>query len=137
MDSLNLTASIIAILQLTSKIIAYIDNVKDASSARAQWGIEASNLSHLLMMLRYRLEQEASNELWLAEVHKLGETNGILDQYRDALERLEARILGEKRIKKAAQVIMWKFIKADVEETLDRIERLKPFVQIALQVDHL
>lgn len=59
MNPLSITASIVTILQLISKVIEYL---KDAPNDRAQCAIEASNLYNLLTTLRYRLEEGTSNE---------------------------------------------------------------------------
>jgi hypothetical protein len=137
MDPLSITVSIIAIVKLTGGVIEYFEEVKDASKDRAQCAIEASNLSALLTKLRYRLEEGASNELWNAEVQKLGEKDGILDQYKHALEQLHAAITSRRGIKKTGHLIRWSLIKKKVEVILTRIERLKPLVHIALEMDHM
>jgi hypothetical protein len=41
------------------------------------------------------------------------------------------------RLKKAGDMLMWKFKKEEVASILGRIERLKTLVEIALQRDHL
>lgn len=57
MDPLSATASVIAILQLSAKVLAYLNDVKDVSKGHAQCAIEASNIYNLLMNLRFRLEE--------------------------------------------------------------------------------
>lgn len=47
MDPLSVTASIIAILQLFTKVLAYLNDVKDASKDRVQCAIELSNFHSL------------------------------------------------------------------------------------------
>jgi hypothetical protein len=76
MDPLSITATI---LQLTSRVIEYLNDVKDAPKDRAQCAIEASNLYSLLTTLRYRLEEGNSNEPWYAKVQKLCTKDGPLD----------------------------------------------------------
>ena len=56
MDPLNVTASIIAILHLSAKVLSYLNDVNDVSKDRAQCAIEAGNLYSLLLNLRFRLE---------------------------------------------------------------------------------
>src|SRR5579862_8185400 len=114
MDPLSITASIFAILQLTSKVIEYLDDVKDAPEDRAQCAIEASNLYNLLTTLRYRLEEGASNKPWNAAVRALNVKNGPLDQYKLLLEGLQAKILREGGINKVSHFLLWKFVKEEV-----------------------
>jgi hypothetical protein len=44
MDPLSVTASVIAILQLTGAVIGYLNDVKDAPKECQQCATEASNL---------------------------------------------------------------------------------------------
>src|SRR2546423_1163754 len=60
MDPLSITASIVAVLQLTSTLIEYTSSVKDASKDRAQCANEALNLYNLLFRLSSRLEEANS-----------------------------------------------------------------------------
>ena len=56
MDPLSITASIMAVFQLTSEVIKYLDDVKDSPKEHARLVTEASNLYGLLMSLKYRLD---------------------------------------------------------------------------------
>jgi hypothetical protein len=136
MDPLSITASIVAVLQLTHAVIGYLIDVKDAPRDRAQCALEASNLYNLLVTLRLRLE-ESSDELWYAEVRALDVENGPLDQYKHALEQLQKKISSGSGIKKIGNTLWWKFSKEEVTSILSRMERLKKLVQIALEMDHL
>ncbi|RYP65432.1 hypothetical protein DL770_009008 [Monosporascus sp. CRB-9-2] len=136
MDPLSVTASIVTILQLTSKVIEYLNDVKDASKDRARCAIEASNIYNLLVTLRFRLEEGNSNEPWYTAVRALGVQNGPLDQYRHALEQLQPKTTSGSGIKKMANAFMWRLSKEEVTSILSRMERLNGLVQIALEMDH-
>jgi len=88
MDPISFTASIIAILQLTSTIIGYLSDVKDAPKERARCATEASNLFNLLNNLRYRLEEADTSQAWYTALRALSVKDGPLDQYKSALEQL-------------------------------------------------
>jgi len=137
MDPLSITASIVAVLQLTSTLIEYASSVKDASKDRAQCANEALNLYNLLFRLSSRLEEANSNERWYAAVQALAVKDGPFDQYKHALEQLVPKVASASGIKKVGNALLWKFSKEEVTNILLRIERLKTLVQIALQVDHL
>jgi hypothetical protein len=64
MDPLSVTASIIAILQLSGKVLMYLNDVKDASKDRARCAIEVSNLHSLLFNLRFHLEEGVLGQSW-------------------------------------------------------------------------
>ncbi|KAH4217774.1 hypothetical protein HBH70_194640 [Parastagonospora nodorum] len=135
MDPLSVTASIIAIFQLTVKVGERLHDAKDASTERSQFTTETSNLSSLLLTLLSHID-ESSNEPWHTKVRELGGKDGLVYQYRVALEQLKDKILGGHGLKKIAKTLLWKYIKEDAESILLRIERLKSLVQIALQMDH-
>ncbi|OBT64232.1 hypothetical protein VE03_06864 [Pseudogymnoascus sp. 23342-1-I1] len=139
MDPLSITASIIAILQVTTALVNYANDVKDAPKDRARFAMEASSLSSLLLNLRYQIEDERcekSNEAWTREVTLLGVPDGPLDQYRHALEKLQLKIVSGKGLVKIGDALWWRFTKEEVAGILLRIERLKSLIQIALQIDH-
>jgi hypothetical protein len=137
MDPLSITASIVAVLQLTSIVIEYASSVKDSSKDRVQCANEALNLYNLLFQLRSRLEEANSNERWYAGAGALTVKDGPFDQYKHALEQLLAKVAGAGGIKKIGNALLWKFSKEEVTSILLRIERLKTLVQIALEMDHL
>ncbi|KAH7061025.1 ankyrin repeat domain-containing protein [Paraphoma chrysanthemicola] len=132
MDPLSATASIISILQLSSKVLGYLNDVKDASKDRAKCAIEASHLNSLLTALRFRLEEGDSNTPWYTAVRALATENGPLDQFKLALEQLQSKITGGGK----SNAFMWKFKKEEVVSILGRIERLKTLVEVAMQMDH-
>lgn len=136
MDPLSVTASIIAIIQLSGKVIGYLDGVKSASKERATCAMEISNLYSLLVSLRYYLEDSANAE-WNAAVRSLGIENGPLDQFKAGLETIQDRLTDGGRLKKAKDAFVWKFKKEEVNSFLDRMERLKTLVEIALHRDHM
>ena len=137
-DPLSLTASIIAVIDLTSKVVKYLNDVKNASKERAKCAIEAAYLQSLLLNLRFRIEEESSSELWLTTVKSLSSENGPLDEYKQALKELERKLEPEDNaLKRAATALAWKFSKEEIENILSKMERLKSLIQIALQMDHM
>jgi hypothetical protein len=137
MDLLSVTASIIAVLQLSAKVLGYLNDVKDASKDRAKCAVQASNAYSLLFNLRFRLEEGSADAPWYTAVRALSVENGPLDQFKQALEALQTKITDGGRLKKAGEALVWKFKKEEVASILDQIERLKSLVEIALQMDHL
>ncbi|KAF1942710.1 hypothetical protein EJ02DRAFT_331575, partial [Clathrospora elynae] len=127
MDPLSVTVSIIAILQLTVKVGECLNDAKDASTERSQFTTETSNISSLLVTLLSRVD-ESSNEPWHAKVRELGGKDGLVYQYRVALEQLKEKISNGHGLKKVVKTLLWKYIKDDVERILLRIERLKSLV---------
>jgi hypothetical protein len=136
MDPLSVTASIIAILQLTVKVGQALSDANSASKERSQFTADTSNLSKLLFDLSFRLD-ESSDDPWHANVRALGGKDGLIYQYRIALEGLTDKISAGHGLKRTAKTLLWKYIRDDAERILSKIERLKSLVQIALEMDHL
>ena len=137
MDPLSVTGTIIAVLQLSVKVLSYLNDVKDASKDRAQCAIEASNLHSLLLNLRFRLEEGHAHQPWYTAVRALAVENGQLDQFKQALETLQTKMTDGGRLKKAREALVWKFKKEEIDGILAQMERLKTLIEIALQMDHL
>jgi hypothetical protein len=137
MDPLSVAASIIAVLQLSNKIIGYFNDVKDSSKERVKCALEASNLYSLLLNLRFRVEEGTADKEWYTAVRALTVENGPLDQFKEALETLRSKITDGGRLKHVSDALLWKFRKEEAASILSQIERLKSLVEIALQMDHL
>lgn len=136
MDPIGALASIITILQLSQKVIGYLNDVKDASKDGAKCAIEASNLYTLLRDLRCRLEEGRGDTPWHTAVRALGVENGPFDQFKQTLESLQSKMAKRGVLKQAGKALMWKFTKEDINNLLNRMERLKSLIEIALQMDH-
>lgn len=130
MDPLSATASIIAILQLSSKVVGYLTNVKDASKECAICAVETTK------NLRFRLEEGTAAKPWYTAVRALAVENGPFDQFNDALELLQRKMTKRSRLKKAGEALVWKFKKEEIATIMGQIERLKTLIEIALHMDH-
>ena len=137
MDPLSMTASIIAILQLTSTLTNYINNVRKATAEQAKVAVEASNLFSLLTSMRFRVEGTRSDDPWFNQVKMLGTHNGPLDQLRDTLEEMVGNMSSSRKRDQIKSALMWKFTKSQVDEMLQRMERLKSLITCALANDLL
>lgn len=135
MDPLSLSASIIAVLQLTGKLLSYLNDVRNATKEQAQLTVEASNTYSLLASLRFRVERSDAHDPWFTAVRGLETKNGPLDQLRQSLEDLESKFEPSHGIKKLGKQIGWSFEKSDMANILVRIERIKTLVNIAITSD--
>lgn len=132
-----MTASIIAILQLTTTLTGYINHVRHATAEQAKVAVEASNLYSLLTSLRFRVEAVQLEDPWFTQVRMLGIQNGPLDQFKDVLERMVEEMSSSRKRDQMKSALMWKFTKPEVENTLKTIERLKSLINCALTGDLL
>ncbi|KAH7111796.1 hypothetical protein B0J11DRAFT_190031 [Dendryphion nanum] len=137
MDPLSVTASIIAILQLSAKVLAYLNDVRDASKDCTQCVVEILNLRGVLFNLKDRVEWGDHTKPWYTAVQAIATKNGTFDQFKEALETLQTKITDGGRQGRAGDALLWKFRKEEIASILGRMERLKSLVEIALQMDHL
>ena len=137
MDPLSVAASILAVLKLSTDVLKYLNDVKDASTGRRQCAIEVANLFSILSQLEFRREEGNGNQLWYTAVRDLAVKHGPLDQFKEALEMLQDKLTSGGRLKQVGEALVWKFKKEEVASILGRMERLKTQFGFALQMDHL
>jgi hypothetical protein len=85
-DPLSIATSIAAVLQLAYTVIAYLNDVKDASKERNRILLEISSLSGLLYSLKVLIDRPSSEDAWLATTKLLGGPDRPLAQLRSALD---------------------------------------------------
>jgi hypothetical protein len=137
MDGLSVAASIIAVLQLNSQVITYLNDVKDAPKECGKCLVEISNSNTLLLKLNLLLNESSSNKSWYDQVQALVVKDGPLEQYKLSLQHLLAKVSPANKMRRLANTLIWTFVKEDVADILARMERLKSLVSIALEMDHL
>lgn len=136
-DPLSISASIIAILELTGTVVQYVNDVKDASAERLRIRDQISSTSFLLYMLKDLIQQAHSSEPWLSRVQSLGVPKGPLEQFKSALEQLALRLAPPKGLKGIGKALTWPFQREEIKEILITIERQKSLFDLALQNDHM
>jgi hypothetical protein len=139
MDPLSLTVSITALIRITTQVLGYLNDVKTASKERAKLASEAANLLALLTSMRYKVEEvEQEKNSWYDSIRSLlVGANGPLDQFRSALEELAGKLAPATSLKKFSRTLIWTLDKKECIDILNKIERLKTLIGLALQEDHL
>jgi len=67
----------------------------------------------------------------------IGRENGPLDQFKDVLEKMVEQISSSRKRDQVKSALTWKFTKSEVDNALQRMERLKSLIQYALTEDVL
>ena len=132
-----MTASIIAVLQVTNETAKYVKDVKDAPKERQRYAEEASNIESLLRDLSSRLLRSCGDEPWFSAVQILSVEGGILDQFHRELKDLKAKLLVRGGVKKLSDALLWKFKKEEIASMMMKMERLSTNIKIALSSDQL
>jgi hypothetical protein len=87
MDPLSIALGVVALLELTKKVIVYAKQTKDAPTDRTKILQEAASLMGLLIMLKEFIEDcDDSENSWLQATSSLTAPDGPLQQYKLLLE---------------------------------------------------
>lgn len=140
-DPLSVTTSIIAVLQLSSTVLRYLVDAKDASADRKSLIREISSTSGILSTLNETVDDaRVSNKTWSTTIRSLEDLDGPLSVLTTTLKQLATALKGSASatgIKKAANSLRWPFKQSEVEKILRVIERQKSTLSLALENDHI
>ena len=136
-DPLSITAGIIAVLQLSTKVVQYLNDVKDAPAERQRVLIEVITISGFLHTLNDLVKNMQPDDIAASALRSLNVPDGPLEQIRSALERLVSKLKPARGLKKVSKTLTWTLDKADVTNILNRIERQKALLLLAMQNDHM
>ncbi|KAK4101587.1 hypothetical protein N658DRAFT_385173, partial [Parathielavia hyrcaniae] len=136
-SAVGFVAAIVQLIETTTKVIGYVNDVKDGPAERAQFARHASSLLALLIDLRYRAEESKPTSIsWLAALRGLRAPGGPLDQLQSHMEHLARKLEPSTgRLQRVGKALAWVLDKKEMEELLTRIERVKTLVMLALQND--
>lgn len=138
MDPLSISASITALLQLTSTVIQYVDGVKGAAEDRRKIFSELASVNVILLNLQGHADKAKQGDQWSSTLQSLNVPEGPLDQFQRALEHLSSKLAPPARgLKKLGKAIIWPFQKEEIKEILCSIERQKALLNLAIQNDHM
>lgn len=135
----GLVASIVQLIETTTKVVGYVNDVREAPTERAQFARHASSLLALLIDLRYRVEEaKSTSDPWFAALRGLGAPGGPVDQLQGKMEYLATKLEPSTgRLSKVGKALAWALGKKEMEEALAQIERVKTLIMLALQNDQL
>lgn len=135
--AVGLVASVSQLIHIAVRSVQYLNDLKDANKDRVQLLQEASNVLPLLISLRSRLEESSGDESWSNGIRSLGVAQGPLDQLRASLEQIAEKLEATSSVKTLGRAVQWPFQKKKCKEILDRIDRAKSLINLALQNDTL
>lgn len=135
--ALGLTVSLLQVIGTIEQVLQYISDVDSASSDRAKLIREAVSLLSLLHHLKCKVENTKSSDPWFTGICWLGTPQGPLEQMKGAMDELATLLRPESGIKKIGKKLVWTRDSKKCIEVLNKIERLKTDIAIAVQNDLL
>ena len=137
MDPLSISASIVALMQLSSTVIGYLSDVKSSHKEQQKIRLEICNTLPMLSILQDQAQQAENGDEWSSTLRSLSAADGPIQQFRKALERLEHKLAPVRGVKKVGKAFIWPFEKVEIQSILSTIERQKLLFSLARQNDHI
>lgn len=140
MDPLSITASAIAILQISGTIINicydYRSRVKNGAKEASCIITELNSLRQVIDSLYVLLEDESERTLWQrSAVNKLAQEDGPLARCIVELKALKEKLKPKKGWSATKAAILWPLKELDVKKVLQDLDRTKSTLQLALATD--
>lgn len=85
-------AAVVQLIDVTSKVISYFNNVKDAPKDRAKLIRKATSLLVLFADLRCRVEETTSTDPWITGLQSFGAERGPLNEFKNAMEDIVSKL---------------------------------------------
>lgn len=120
MDPLSTTASIIAILQLSSEIFKYVNTVADASKDRDRLRHEAKACRNILQQLVDEADDSIEGKAWSETIKALEAPGGPLGRLHVALNIMKTKLQPTAGLRKS---LKWPFQEKEIQKIFESIER--------------
>jgi hypothetical protein len=134
MDPLSVSASIIALLQISSTIIQYLADLGSASTERLRLLMDLSNTTMLLSMLKDTPQATQESGPWNSTMQCL---DSPLKQFKILLEKIAGKLAPAHGMKKLGKAILWPFQKEELKDIFNSLERYKTLFGLAMHNDHM
>ncbi|KAI4638130.1 hypothetical protein J4E93_010439 [Alternaria ventricosa] len=132
MSGLGELASVIAVLQLSGKIVDYVGKVKDASEDRKRLRGEIRACKRILQELKDDAEDIDEGESLVDTINVLERLDGPLPRLQTILQQVEIRLRHDNTLRGS---LKWPFQEKDVQKLIQSIEREKILINLALSRD--
>ena len=133
-DPLSITASLIAVLQLSTVVVKYLRDVSESGGLKNTLLLEISATKGILETLEDHAANAQETDPVLENVELLQEP---LKNHTALLKKLESILLASSKLKKLGKALKWPFEKSDILETLAALERSKTLFGLALHADSI
>lgn len=137
MDALSVSASIVALIEVTSTVLSYLSDVKEGPKELQRIRVEISSVLSILFILQDQANQANLHDSFSATLGSLNVPDGPFHQFFSAMEFLASKLAAAEGWKKIRKALKWHFEKDEIRKTLDTIERHKSLFSLARQDDHI
>ena len=134
-DPLGTTTSLIAIIQLSSDVVKYINGVGGATRERKRLRDGVRACEFILQQLKDNADDTEEGKVWSETIKTLEDTDAPLGRLWVALNVVKAKLEPKTGLEKALTSLKWPFNEKEVEKIISVIEREKTLLQLALTND--
>ena len=137
MDPLSTSASIVALIQLSSTVINYLSNVRSCPKELQQIRSETLSVLGILTTLQDQIDQTRPGDPFFPALRSLNVPGGPFEQVHTTLRRLDLKLAPTNGWVKLGKALKWPLQKEEIHEILNTIERQKALFSLAQQNDHI
>lgn len=134
-DPLSITASIIAVIQLSSAVVGYVIGVGGATKERKRLRDEVRACGFILQQLKDNVDDTEEGKTWSETIKALQGPDAPLGRLWVALSIVKVTLEPKKGLEKALASLKWPFDEKEVAEIIGSIEREKSLLELALTND--
>ncbi|KAF5974131.1 ankyrin repeat domain-containing protein [Fusarium coicis] len=135
MDPLGATASIIAILQLSTAATHYVVSAKGATKQQRRLHEELRGCEDILLQLKDILENEQPDPTRGPLFSLLEGPRSLFERLETLFESIKTKLYPKKGLTRVFSSLAWPFNEKDVNELIAAIQREKSLLQLALGSD--
>ncbi|KAH7490040.1 hypothetical protein FOMA001_g2407 [Fusarium oxysporum f. sp. matthiolae] len=135
MDPLSVTASIIAILQLSTAVTHYVVSARGATKHQRRLHEEIRGCEDMLFQLKDILENERPDPTRAPRISLLEGPYSPFKRLETLFESIRVKLAPKKGLTKLISSLAWPFNEKDVSELIAAIQREKDLLQLALEND--
>ncbi|KAF5543309.1 ankyrin repeat domain-containing protein [Fusarium mexicanum] len=136
MDPLGATASIIAILQLSTTATHYVVSAKGATKQQRRLHEEIRGCEGMLLQLKDILENERPDPTRAPRISLLEGIHSPFKRLETLFESIKVNLDPKKGLTKALSSLTWPFNEKDVNEVVAAIQRETTLLQLLLENDN-
>ncbi|KAL9628246.1 MAG: hypothetical protein Q9164_007348, partial [Protoblastenia rupestris] len=132
-----ISASIAALLQVTSKVIRYLSDIQDGPKELYEIRIEICSVLSLLTQIQVQLDQAQPDDPFTSTLRSLNVPHGPFAQFYSALESIASKLAPAQKWNKLGKALRWPFGKEEIRTIFNMIGRQKVLFTLAQQNDHI
>ncbi|KAK8052485.1 hypothetical protein PG993_003870 [Apiospora rasikravindrae] len=133
---MDTTSSLIAIVDLSFKVIKYMNDVRDGGKERSELHQEVLTVYDIFWNIKSDFESPSLDETtpWSEAIKPLFKPNGTIEQLKQVLVQIAAKITIAPQHTPAGVIkkLKWPFEKSEVQRILSRLRSYKDTISVAL-----